>query len=334
MPVPKSRIWHRAWQRGDPKTCLRCSPRLCTPCVTGGVALALLLSPSRGGDAALPGRIAGSQSQSAVAQGHLCWLPMPSVRGEVGGEPAAIPPTRVSEQGDSREWEGGTTRTPDSLHPRVLALPPAPGGRKRRGWRQPPQVSSEVSLPQGWGDPFSGVPGVGGTGCTPVHLDGCSTTLPTASACPLVHGSRAGPRLSCVFGGLSDPDPPHTVHMAEHGGGGVPSPPAQDCPGFGRGVSQGMQPLSSPRSLLAGRGAGAGSHLPSCSCWWQPPSPHPSLLSSGGILRAPGHSRSPPCVWNYTTPGAGHRQVHSRNPHRRCGNRCPASRGRRPLMRR
>lgn len=184
----------------------------------------MLLSPSRGGDAALPGRIAGSQSQSAVAQGHLCWLPMPSVRGEVGGEPAAIPPTRVSEQGDSREWEGGTTRTPDSLHPRVLALPPAPGGRKRRGWRQPPQVYSEVSLPQGWGDPFSGVPGVGGTGCTPVHLDGCSTTLPTASACPLVHGSRAGPRLSCVFGGLSDPDPPHTVHMAEHGRGGGPIP--------------------------------------------------------------------------------------------------------------
>lgn len=103
-----------------------------------------LRPPRRGGGSCLgscPRAVAGTRGPSRAR----CRQPAPICRGAgppvlaaraicVGrgqGEPPAVPPAsaRVSEQGDSRG--GGTA---DSLHPRVLALPPAPGSRKRRGW--------------------------------------------------------------------------------------------------------------------------------------------------------------------------------------------------------
>lgn len=281
----------------------------------GGGALALLSPLSRGGDVALPGRFAGCRPQSAVARGHLCWLPTPSAR----GEPAAVPPPGSA----SRGRPGGATA--DSLHPRVLARPPAPCGRKRRGWgAAPPQVSPRVRCCGAGGGTTFRNPSVGCRGGDrlppgpPGWLQHHTPCCPWMSPC-----ARDGPWL---LGMSRIQTPPRAVHMVTCAWGGSHPllPRAAPAPGCPKG--------SSPGTLPAAGGAGAGPARP--LCWWQPPSPPPSLLSARSILRARGRGWSPPCVWSRTTAGAGHRQVHSGNPHGRCGNRCPARRGRRPLMRR
>lgn len=71
------------------------------------------------------GLSAGSRPQSAVAQGHLCWLPSPSARG------GSIPLPGSASRGDRR---AGSSTAP-SLHPSIR-----PGGcrcipERGRGWR-------------------------------------------------------------------------------------------------------------------------------------------------------------------------------------------------------
>ena len=149
MPVSKRRIWHHS--TGDAGAPSALCPR------TGGGGRALLLSPSRRGDMALPGRMAGSRPQSAVAQGHLCWLPMPSARGEVGG--SRLPSPRPGQRAGGQPGEA----TADSLHPGVLALPPPRGGRRRRAWGQPPHRflpgSTAIGLGRGILSPLVGCQG-------------------------------------------------------------------------------------------------------------------------------------------------------------------------------
>lgn len=77
------------------------------------------------------GLSAGSRPQSAVAQGHLCWLPSPSARG------GSIPLPGSASRGDKR---AGSSTAP-SLHPSILVDAAASRRGEEKGMeRVPPGI--------------------------------------------------------------------------------------------------------------------------------------------------------------------------------------------------
>ena len=79
------------------------------------------------------------------------------------------------------------------------------------------------------------------------------------------------------------------------------------CPALAQGCPEGSSPQQ-PREPLSRQGTWRWLSSALLPVLVAVTIPSPSLLSSGSILRAPGRSRSPPCIQRCTTAGAGHRQ--------------------------